>query len=575
VLLEPESFAEVLARQGVTILHLTTGLFNQYADALRDVFSKVKVLLFGGEAADLNVTRKVLRQSSPRCLIHLYGPTETTAFASSYRVESIAEAAKSIPIGRPISNTQIYILDRELQPVPIGVVGELYIGGAGVARGYLNRAELTAQRFVADRFSADPRARLYRTGDLGRWRADGNIEYLGRNDHQVKLRGFRIELGEIEAQLSRRTDIREAVVIARDEGTGEKRLVAYVVSATAEGVSVEQLRADLKERLPEYMVPSAFVLLESLPLTPNGKLDRNALPAPDGEAYARREYEAPQGEIEQCLAQLWQELLGVPRVGRHDNFFELGGHSLLAVQLVTRIRVVLDREVGLREVFEYPSILEMARQLSGAAAASVQPIDLADRAGTIALSLSQQRLWFLDQLEGAGSAYHIAGAVGLIGTLDAGALRAALDTIIERHEVLRTVFAQAQGEVLQVIAEQARFSLREIDASGEPLERREGYVRACAVEEAQQRFELSQGPLIRGCLIKLGEQEHVLMMTMHHIVSDGWSLGILIREVATLYTAYREGRSNPLPALPIQYADYAVWQRQWLQGEVLARQLGY
>ena len=280
---------------------------------------------------------RVLRNSPPRHLINGYGPTETTTFATFYPIESIAADAHGIPIGRPISNTRIYILDGQLNPVPIGVAGEIHIGGAGVARGYLNRPDLTAEKFIADPYSREAGARMYKTGDLGRYLADGNIEYLGRNDHQVKIRGFRIELGEIEARLGRHPQVKEAVVVAREDQPGDKRLVAYLTVKEGEEVVIDRLRAHAQSGLPEYMVPSAFVILERLPLTPNGKLDRKALPAPDGDSYVRRSYEAPQGEVEEALAEMWCDLLKVERVGRQDNFFELGGHSLMAVQVISRV----------------------------------------------------------------------------------------------------------------------------------------------------------------------------------------------------------------------------------------------
>jgi amino acid adenylation domain-containing protein len=357
--LETMSFSQALIEHKVTMMFLTTTLFNQCVRATDNMFAHLKYVFFGGETADVDIVRRLLRKGSPRCLVNIYGPTECTTFAIFYKVDRVAETAKSIPIGRPISNTSVYILDLSMRPVPIGVTGELYIGGAGVARGYLNRPELTAERFLKDPFSQDAEARMYKTGDLGRWRADGNIEYLGRNDHQVKIRGFRIELGEIESCLSRAADVKEAAVIAREDVPGEKRLVAYLTKRDI-APSIEALRMHIKASLPEYMVPSAFVLLESLPLTSNGKLDRKALPVPELNAYAVKQYEAPQGEIEATLASIWQELLHVERVGRRDNFFELGGHSLLIAQLVSRIRNIFELEVPLANLFDNPSLMAMA-----------------------------------------------------------------------------------------------------------------------------------------------------------------------------------------------------------------------
>ena len=508
--------------------------------------------------------------------------TETTVHVTYRRLtQDEIEAEQGSVIGRPIANSQIYILDGQKQPVPIGVAGEIYIGGAGVARGYLNRPELTAERFIADPFSVDAEARLYKTGDLGRWRADGNIEYLGRNDHQVKIRGFRIELGEIEAQLSRHPQVKEAVVIAREDIPGDKRLVAYLTLPTSEStepaaeLSIEALRTHLRTALPEYMIPSAFVMLEALPLTPNGKLDRKALPAPDHTAIQAQQYEAPQGEVEETLAVIWQDILHIERVGRHDNFFDLGGHSLLAVQVIARIRQSMGRDMALRDLFEYPSLQDLAKRLQGTDSSTLVPIKRADRSQPLPLSFAQQRLWFLDQFEGAGAAYHIPGALRLQGPLDRCVLQATLDTIVARHEVLRTTFVSIDGVPVQVIAPEASFTLEFIDLSAQTQADSGAKVRRQIAAEVQASFDLSTGPLIRGRLIRLADGDHILFVTMHHIISDGWSMGVLIQEVAAIYTAYRQEHPNPLPPLAIQYADYAQWQRNWLVGEALHTQLSY
>ncbi|MGY4306614.1 amino acid adenylation domain-containing protein [Bradyrhizobium sp. USDA 4369] len=374
VVLEPERLANVLSRDGVTVLWLTAGLFHHYASTLGRVFSRLRYLLVGGDVLDPRIISRVLRQSPPQHLLNGYGPTETTTFAITHEIDRVGEGESSIPLGRPIANTQIYILDGHGAPSPIGVAGEIHIGGAGVARGYLNRPELTAERFVPDPFCGTAGARMYRTGDLGRWRADGTIEFLGRNDFQVKVRGFRIELGEIEARLCAHDGVREAVVIAREDGPGDKRLVAYYVGD--DGLGAEQLRGHLQSGLPDYMVPAAYVRLERLPLTPNGKLDRKGLPAPEGEAYAARAYEAPQGATEVRLAGIWAELLGVERVGRHDNFFELGGHSLLAVTLIERIRRA-GLEADIRTLFATPSLAALAAVAVGSGDAAVlEPANL-------------------------------------------------------------------------------------------------------------------------------------------------------------------------------------------------------
>jgi amino acid adenylation domain-containing protein len=361
IVLDNICLPEALREGQVTILWMTVGLFVSYLDSMSEVFAQIRYLLVGGDAVDPIAVRRLLKKNPPAHLVNGYGPTECTTFSATYLIESMKEGERSVPIGKPISNTQIYILDQQLRPVPTNVSGEIYIGGDGVALGYLNRPELAAERFIPNPFSVEPGARLYRSGDLGRWRADGNVEFLGRNDQQVKLRGFRIEPGEIEAQLRRDGQVKEALVVVREDVAGEKRLVAYVTPAREESPGVEELRARLQEALPEYMVPSAFVVLDSLPLTPNGKVDRRALPVPESGSYGHHEHEAPQGETEEQLAEIWRELLHVERVGRHDNFFNLGGHSLLAMQVMVRIRSSLSIDVPMKMLFESVTLERLAR----------------------------------------------------------------------------------------------------------------------------------------------------------------------------------------------------------------------
>ena len=495
----------------------------------------------------------------------LRSPTKSARFRRDQR---------AFPIGRPISNTRIYILDGHGEPVPIGAAGEIYIGGAGVARGYLNRPELTAERFVADPFAEAPDARMYKTGDLGRYLPDGTIEFLGRNDFQVKIRGFRIELGEIEARLAQHPAVREAVALAREDG-GDKRLVAYyTVAPDAEAAGAEALRRHLSATLPDYMLPAAYVRLDALPLTANGKLDRKALPAPDGAAYAARGYEAPASEIETRLARIWAEVLGLERVGRHDNFFELGGHSLLAVRVISRLRQALGVEVALAELFARPVLAEFAKAVREGARSTLPPIMAARRDEPLPLSFAQQRLWFLAQMEGVSQAYHIPLGLRLTGELDGGALRGALARLVARHEALRTTFDHVDGQPVQrIAAEDSGFDLQEHDLRQHSDA--EGELQRLAMEEANAAFDLQAGPLIRGRLIRLDDREHVLLITLHHIVSDGWSMGVLSRELGALYRAYSQGQADPLPGLALQYPDYAVWQRRWLAGEVLQAQSDY
>ncbi|MBW8879773.1 MAG: hypothetical protein JF614_32995, partial [Acidobacteria bacterium] len=397
---------------------------------------------------------------------------------------------------------------------------------------------------------------------------------LGRIDHQVKLRGFRIELGEIEAQLRSHGLVREAVVLAREDRPGDKRLVAYVVGREGLALDTGRLREHVASKLPEYMVPSAFVVLDWLPLTPSGKVDRRALPAP--ELGERGEYVAPRTELERRLCEIWEELLGVERVGIEDNFFDLGGHSLLATQLVSRVRAALGVEVPLRELFEHPTIARFCERLPGLTSGLVLPeIAVLERRERLALSYAQQRLWFIDRLEGGSSQYNIPVAVGLKGELDVASFAGALSTIVERHESLRTVFAEVDGEAYQVVRTGVDFHLAERDLSGLEAEERRRTVLRLAQEDARRPFDLNRDLLLRASLLKLSAEDHVVLLNMHHIASDGWSMGVLMQEIRTLYEAYRAGKPNPLAPLRVQYADYAQWQRQWLRGEVLEGQLSY
>ncbi|MGC0045364.1 amino acid adenylation domain-containing protein, partial [Ralstonia pseudosolanacearum] len=564
-----QSLSAALEGSGATVMQATPSTWRLLLESGWSGRPGLKALC-GGEALPGELAGR-LRTRVGR-LWNVYGPTETTIWSSAREVDATDAGQGVVPIGRPIANTQMYVLDGHQQPVPLGVTGEIYIGGAGVARGYLNRPELTAERFVENPFHGEGRERMYRTGDLGRWLPDGSLEYQGRADAQVKLRGFRIELGEIEARLSQCAGVSEAVVALREDAPGEQRLVAYYVSG--EAIEAQTLREQLQASLPEYMVPAAYVRLEHLPLTPNGKLDRKGLPAPEGQAYASTAYEAPQGEVEQTLAGIWQTLLGVERVGRHDDFFALGGHSLQAVRLVAQVRSQLGAELGLTELFAQPSLSAVAQAIVRGQGTALPAITVADRGEPLPLSFAQQRLWFLAQMEGGSEAYHIPVGLRLKGELDEDALRRSLDRIVARHEALRTRFEVQEGQAVQRVASaDAGLPLDWVDLSTEAVP--EHQLGLLAEAEARAPFDLEQGPLIRGCLVKLGEQEHVLLITMHHIVSDGWSQGVLARELGSLYEAYRAGNADPLPALPIQYADYAVWQRRWLEGGELQRQGTY
>jgi amino acid adenylation domain-containing protein len=568
---------ELIARAKIDMLWLTAGLFNQIVDLNVQILAPVRQLLVGGEALSGPHLRR-FRQALGACrIVNGYGPTEGTTFTATYQVDEVEAGALSVPIGRPIANTRVYVLDQGLEPTPIGVAGELYIAGDGLARGYLNRPGLTAERFMACPFGTAG-SRMYRTGDLARWRADGELEFLGRIDHQVKIRGHRIELGEVEAALLGHPGVAQAVAIVREDEPGDKRLVAYVVAAGDEAPDVGGLRAHLKQSLPDYMIPQAIVGLEALPLTPNGKIDRKALPVPEGRPEGL-DYVAPRTPVEETLAGIWAEVLKIDRVGVHDNFFELGGHSLLATRVTALVRERLGVELPIRDLFRTPGLGELAGQvedlLREGAGLSLPALTAQARPERIPLSFAQERLWFLDQLGLVGSAYNMPLALRLEGALDVAALEGALAHLVERHESLRTRFVAIDGDPAQVIDPPGGFRLERTDLSGlEEAERRE-QARALQQAQADHIFDLAKGPLFRCGLINLGPEGHLLLMTMHHIVSDGWSMNVLTRELGALYEAFAAGRGSPLGALAVQYADYALWQRGWLEGEELERQLGY
>ena len=583
-----EAFHALLCRERVTVLNQTPSAFYQLSEVAlgRDAAAlSARVVIFGGEALDLGRLSPWLCQLGDRAprLVNMYGITETTVHVT-YQPITRADAKDKHQslIGRPIPDLEVYILDPHRNPVPVGVAGELYIGGAGLARGYLNRPELTAERFVADPFSDEPGSRLYRTGDLARYRVDGNIAYLGRLDHQVKVRGFRIEPGEIEAALAAHPGVRECVVIARENAPGDKRLVAYLVPAEDNASPlVTELRSHLGHTLPDYMVPSAFLVIDALPLTPNGKLDRAALPAPEGDRAGLADaYMAPRDAREEILCGIWSSVLGLDRIGVRDDFFELGGHSLLATQVISRLRAAFEVELPLRALFETPTVAGLAARIEDARAEGessqlAPPIEPVERTGNLPLSFAQDRLWFLDQLGDGSPQYNMPGALRLRGALDRDALARSLGAIAARHESLRTRFVAVEGAPRQVIDAPAPFALAETDLGALDPAARDAEVRRLMRAEAETAFHLDRGPLLRARLLRLDQADHVFLLTMHHIVSDGWSIAVLVDELAALYQGYVTGTPADLPALVIQYADYAAWQRDWMQGAVLERQLGY
>ncbi|WP_153000590.1 non-ribosomal peptide synthetase, partial [Pseudomonas syringae] len=498
-------------------------------------------------------------------LINMYGITETTVHVTYRPITEADTQNPASPIGEAIPDLSWYVLDADFNPVAQGCSGELHIGHAGLARGYHNRAALTAERFVPDPFSSDG-GRLYRTGDLARYRAAGVIEYAGRIDHQVKIRGFRIELGEIEARLQAHPAVREVIVLAVDG-----QLAAYLVTAEPgqdQQSLRETLKTELRAHLPDYMVPTHFIVLDKMPLTANGKLDRKALPAPDA-SQLQAAYIAPQGELEQQLAAIWADVLKVEQVGRSDNFFELGGHSLLATQVISRIRQQLDVELALRDLFEARDLAAFALAAGNGQGNAAPRFIKADRSQPLGLSYAQQRQWFLWQLDPESTAYTIPAALRLSGSLDIAALEHSFSALIARHETLRTTFRQQGEQAVQIIhAPRALTLMVESVPAGQTLE-------ACVEQEMQRPFDLEQGPLLRVRLLNLAADEHVLILTQHHIVSDGWSMPIMVDELVRLYEGYSQGREVELTALDMQYADYALWQRNWMDAGEQTRQLDY
>ncbi|WP_442937951.1 amino acid adenylation domain-containing protein [Nostoc sp.] len=533
----------------------------------------LQTIIVAGEASSAELIRQ---WSAGRNFFNAYGPTEASVCAA---IAKCTEDDNKISIGKAIANVQVYILDEYLQPVPIGVPGELHIGGTGLSRGYLNRPELTKEKFIPNPFKGAGESNLYKTGDLARYLPDGNIEYLGRIDNQVKIRGFRIELGEIKELLNQHGDVQTACVIAREDHLGDKRLVAYVVGHKQHSPTISQLRSFLSSQLPQYMIPHAFVMLESLPLTPNGKVDRRALKAPDSREGLEISFVAPRSPIEEILTQIWTQALKVDQVGIYNNFFELGGHSLLATQLVSRIRNIFKVELPLREFFARKTVAELAqviRQLQQQNLELVSPpiLPRAENA-ELPLSYAQQRLWFLDQFEPNSAIYNIPMALRLVGTLNQVALEQSLYEIIARHEALRTNFVTVNGQPTQLIQTQTNWTVTVVDLKHLSTTEQKIATQQLAQQQASQPFDLANQALVRATLIVLSETEHVLSVCMHHIVSDAWSMGVFIQELAALYNAFSQGDLSPLTSVPIQYADFAIWQRNWLQGSVLQTQLSY
>ena len=568
-----EELTRFLRKHGATLVHATPTTWSLLLDA---GFTGANITrCIGAEPLPAELFGRLMDAAPGTPLYNFYGPTETTVWSTYQRFET---ASDRIVIGRPLANTQLYIVDRDGNPAPIGVAGELLIGGEGVAKGYLNQPELTAEKFVPDTFSGARGASLYRTGDLARYLPDGRVEFGGRLDQQVKIRGFRIELGEIETQLASHPLVRECVVVAREDQAGDKRLVAYVVAEAGLAISAREMREWVKQRLPDYMVPSAFVLLERMPLSPNGKVDRKALPTPEPEATVV--VGSMENPIEEMIANIWAEVLKTSAVTQTANFFELGGHSLLATKVVARIRQAMQVNLPLGAIFEFPTVAGLATRVNslireGASASESALVPANWGSAPKPLSFAQRRLWFLDQLEPNNPFYNVPLAMQLTGAFDASAMEQALAATIARHESLRTTFELRGEEPVQVVADEIPLPLMRMDLSGMALDVREAEAQRLVTEEARRPFDLAKGPLFRAMLLTLAPDDHVFMVNLHHAISDGWSLGVLMNDVTTFYESIREDVPAQLHLLPLTYGDFSVWQRKHLEGGALERQLEY
>ncbi|HKP11808.1 MAG TPA: amino acid adenylation domain-containing protein, partial [Blastocatellia bacterium] len=569
--------AEMNPPEAVTLINTVPSAMQELLK-LQAVPESVRVVNLAGEALSRELVEQVYALSHVEELYNLYGPSEDTTY-STYGLMSRATGQR-VPIGRPIANTRAYILDERLRPSAIGVAGELYLAGAGLARGYYGRAELTAERFVPNPFARQAGERMYLTGDVCRWRADGEIEYVGRADHQVKVRGFRIELGEIESALRSQPGIAEAAVVVREDRQGDKRLVAYLVRKQAHGPSSAELRNYLQGKLPAYMMPSAFVFLEQMPQTDNGKLNRRALPAVSlDEGDEGDQHVAPRNPTEEMIAGIWADVLGLEQVSVTADFFVLGGHSLKATQIIARARNAFHINLPVSAIFEAPTVARLAqaieKHLQEQQGTNAPPLTRINRETRIPLSFAQHRLWFLEQMEPGKATYNVPFAIRLSGNLRIPALESSLNQIICRHEALRTRIDMADGTPSQVIAAPAEVAIPLISLKQISPELREDAARRIIGRLASRPLDINRGPLFQAVLIQLDDADHVLMLIAHHVIFDGWSYGVLLRELATFYKGCMAGETPRLSELAIQYADYAHWQRQWLKGETLDQHLAY
>ncbi|KIN38143.1 non-ribosomal peptide synthetase [Bacillus subtilis] len=583
---DPEKLLEVLRESNVTHVNFVPSLLNVFVQLLKDCNDRslpaLKYVFVAGEVLPKKVAYNFKEMFHDVCLENLYGPTEITIYATNYSMGDDTKLG-SIPIGKPLPNVQAYIVNEQLSLQPVGIAGELCIAGSGVARGYLNRHDLSEEKFVTCPW--EPGVKMYRTGDLVRWLANGDIEYLGRIDHQVKIRGFRIELEEVERVILEHPSVREALAVVYEDKKGDKNLVTYVVLEVGKEMCSNEVKGYLQELLPEYMVPTAYVFLEAFPLNHNGKVDRKALPEPKMTGAQEALYIAPRTVLEKKIADIWMSVLHVEKIGIYDNFFECGGHSLLATQLLSRLRSTFDTEISLRELFDNPTIAGLVSKVTFSDREEKNELELGlkhnnekilpvSREGKIPLSFTQKRLWFLNRLEPESIAYNIFSVLRVDGELDKQALEICINQLVERHEALRTTFKDEDGPV-QIISPTLHIPLSLIDFREIAEIEKETEVERFILEETRRPFDLERGPLLHVSLLWLNETEYVLLVSMHHIISDGWSMGLLIQELGELYSAHLHGKSANLPELTVQYADYAEWQNNKVSGENFERLTTY
>ncbi|MDZ8053983.1 MAG: amino acid adenylation domain-containing protein [Aulosira sp. ZfuVER01] len=589
VLMPPQTLSllelgQAIRQYQVTTLYLTPGLFRLLVDEQLVVLKQLKQLLVRGDVISIPYAKKLLQAAPELKLINGYGPTENTTFTCCYQVTAASNLNATVPIGRPIPNTQVYLLDMQLQPVAVGVPGEIYIGGDGLARGYFNQPELTAKTFIPHPFSSQPEARLYKTAGLARYLPDGNIEFLGRIDQQVKIRGFRIQLADIENALTQHPKVQQAVVTINENQSGDKYLVAYVVAAEPANkektctLKSTALRSFLQQKLPDYMVPVTFVILKHIPLTPNFEVNHKALPETHLHLQRDNQFVPPQTPTEAVIADIIATVIGLEEIGIHDNFFALGGNSFLAMQVISRLRQAYQIELPLGCLFGAPTVAELEKLIIsyrqtdlGQIVPFITPVS--QEQAEFPLSFAQARLWFLDQLVGKSATYNLPFAVRLVGNLNINVLERSIREIVQRHASLRTHFQVVNGLTVQVINPTATITLPVVNLQNTLDQDKE--VQQLAKIEAHIPFDLAGDSLIRVKLLQLSQFEYVLLLTIHHIVCDAWSMEILLQELSSLYPAFCAGKPSPLPDLPIQYVDYTLWQWELLTTKVLQQHLNY